>query len=563
MKDQVDHLRSQGIRAAAIYSGMRHDEIVQTLDNCVYGGVKLLYVSPERLSSDLFRIKISHSKVSFITVDEAHCISQWGYDFRPSYLEIASIRRIVPEAPILALTATATPQVIDDIQDQLLFQQKNVFRMSFARENLSYVVRHADDKNSELIHILSHTTGPAIVYARSRKRTKDVAELLTANGLNATFYHAGLEPALKEQRQDEWQNDQTRIMVATNAFGMGIDKADVSIVVHIDPPSSIEAYFQEAGRAGRNGNRAYAVLLHNASDEGRLMKRITDTFPEKDYIRQVYEHLAYFFQIGAGSGNGATFEFPIDRFCSAFRHFPIQVDAALRILQRAGYLTYDPDPDTKARVRFLLDREDLYQLNEGSQEETDVITALLRCYGGLFADYVYVDESYIAQQAGLDRTRVYALLKNLSKRRIIDFVPRRNIPLITYVRDRIEGKDVVLTRSVYEDRKEQFEARIRSVIRYCKNDEVCRSRQLLRYFGETRTRDCNHCDVCLSHDGKVAEDLLAPARQRIMELLSDGCKHHIRELRSILLEEDIVTQALDYLLDEEYARMEGSYMIKI
>lgn len=563
MKDQVDHLRSKGIRAAAIYSGMRRDEIVATLDNCVYGGVKLLYVSPERLSSDLFRIKVTHFKVSFITVDEAHCISQWGYDFRPSYLEVAQIRRIVPDAPVLALTATATPQVIDDIQDQLLFHQKNVFRMSFARENLSYIVRHADDKNAELIHILKHTSGPAIVYARSRKRTKDMAELLTASGLSATFYHAGLDPATKEQRQDEWQHDRTRIMVATNAFGMGIDKADVELVVHIDPPSSLEAYFQEAGRAGRNGNRAYAVLLHNGSDEGRLMKRIVDTFPEKEYVRQVYNHLAYFYQIGVNSGNNATFEFPIDRFCSAFRHFPTQVDAALRILQRAGYLSYDPDPDTKARIRFLLDRDDLYRLREGSADETNLITALLRCYGGLFADYVYVDESYVAQEAGLDKTHAYSLLQQLSKRRIIDFIPRRSIPMLTYTRDRVDGEDVVLSPEVYENRKTEFEKRIRSVIRYCKNDEVCRSRQLLRYFGETKTHDCNHCDVCIAHSGHVSEDHLAPARQRIQELLSDGKQHHVHELRSILLEEDIVTQALDYLLDEEYVRMEGSYMIKV
>ena len=479
MKDQVEHLRHKGIAAAAIYSGMSRDAIVTTLENCIFGGVKLLYISPERISSDIFQIKLKHMKVSFITVDEAHCISQWGYDFRPSYLQIAVIRKLIPNVPILALTATATPDVIDDIQERLGFTEKNVFRMSFERKNLAYVVRQAEDKEAEMVHILQSIPKTAIVYCRSRKRTKEIAQLLMQYGISATWYHAGLEPAVKDQRQSEWQHDKVRVIVATNAFGMGIDKADVRVVIHMDCPSSLEAYFQEAGRAGRDGQKAYAVLLYNGHDNRTLQKRIEDTFPPKEYVQQVYEHLAYFYQIGVNSGEGCTFEFPIDKFCATFKHFPIRANAALILLQRAGYIDYEPNPDNNARVRFLLRRDDLYRLDSLSEKENDVVISLLRNYGGLFTDYGYVDESYIAQEAGLDRNQTYMVLINLSKKRIIDFIPRKSIPLISYKRDRVDGSDVILDKSVYEERKEQFQKSINSVINYAQNDSVCRSRQLL------------------------------------------------------------------------------------
>ena len=378
MKVQVEHLRHKGITAAAIYSGMSRDAIVTTLENCIFGGVKLLYISPERISSDLFQIKLKHMKVSFITVDEAHCISQWGYDFRPSYLQIAVIRKLVPNVPILALTATATPDVIDDIQERLGFTEKNVFRMSFERKNLVYVVRQAEDKEAEMVHILQSIPKTAIVYCRSRKRTKEIAQLLMQYGISATWYHAGLEPAVKDQRQSEWQHDKVRVIVATNAFGMGIDKADVRVVVHMDCPSSLEAYFQEAGRAGRDGQKAYAVLLYNGHDNRTLQKRVEDTFPPKEYVQQVYEHLAYFYQIGVNSGEGCTFEFPIDKFCATFKHFPIRANAALILLQRAGYIDYEPNPDNNARVRFLLRRDDLYRLDSLSEKENDVVISLGR-----------------------------------------------------------------------------------------------------------------------------------------------------------------------------------------
>ena len=526
MKDQVQHLREHGILADAIYADKSRSEILQTLDNAIFGGVKILYVSPERLASDMFQTKLRHIHVSFITVDEAHCISQWGYDFRPSYLQIASIREMKPGIPILALTATATPEVVDDIQERLHFKEKNVFKMSFERKNLAYVVREAEDKQGEMIHILQSVGGSAIVYARSRKRTKEMAQLLSQQGITATFYHAGLDPDVKDQRQKAWQKDEVRVMCATNAFGMGIDKPDVRVVIHIDCPDSLEAYFQEAGRAGRDGQKSYAVLLYNKHDELKLCKRVDDTFPSKELIQDIYEHLAYFYQIGVGSGQGKTFEFDIEKFCVTYKYFPTKVDAALRILERSGYLHYEDNPDGKARVMFLLGRNDLYQLDQLAPSQNAVVTALLRSYGSLFVDLTYIDETMIARQAELTIQQVYFALKSLAARHIIQFIPRRKIPFISYTRDRVDGDKVVIPKEVWESRREQYEKRIKSMIRYAKNDEVCRSRQLLAYFGEENDRDCKQCDVCLADQTEEREKEL---RRKVAEnqiIIED---HHIIE----------------------------------
>ena len=558
MKDQVDHLRRRGIRAAAIYSGLTREEIVITLENCIFGDIRILYVSPERLASDLFQTKLRHMRVSFITVDEAHCISQWGYDFRPSYLQIAQIRKLVPNTPVLALTATATPAVVQDIQQKLSQKDTNfnVFRMSFERKNLAYVVRHAPDKREQLIHILESVKGSAIVYARSRRRTKEYAELLTEAGISATFYHAGLDSAVKDERQRGWQQDKIRVMVATNAFGMGIDKPDVRLVIHIDCPDSIEAYFQEAGRAGRDGRKAYAVLLYNDADQRKLEKRIADTFPEKDYIRKVYEHLAYFYQVGVGSGYNHIFEFNIDQFCHTFRHFPIQADAALKILDRAGYIEYTEEQDNQARVMFTIGRDDLYRLENTSPNEEKVITAMLRNYGGLFTDYNFIDESFIAQQTQLEPQQVYMTLKGLSQRHILHFIPQKKTPYIRYTQRREDMEHVQIPPSVYEERKAQFEERIHAMINYAKDDAVCRSRQLLRYFGEESDHDCRQCDVCLSHrsEGLVSEPRMNEAMERILALLDDGQPHPLIELRDLQLPVDELDAALTYLLKEEYIR---------
>ena len=567
MKDQVDNLRRRGIRAAAIYSGLTREEIIITLENCIFGDIRILYVSPERLASDLFQTKLRHMRVSFITVDEAHCISQWGYDFRPSYLQIAQIRKLVPHAPVLALTATATPAVVQDIQQKLSQKDTNfnVFRMSFERKNLAYVVRHAPDKREQLIHILESVKGSAIVYARSRRRTKEYAELLTEAGISATFYHAGLDSAVKDERQRGWQQDKVRVMVATNAFGMGIDKPDVRLVIHIDCPDSIEAYFQEAGRAGRDGRKAYAVLLYNDADQRKLEKRIADTFPEKDYIRQVYEHLAYFYQVAVGSGYNHLFEFNIDQFCHTFRHFPIQADAALKILDRAGYIEYTEEQDNQARVMFTIGRDDLYRLENTSPNEEKVITSMLRNYGGLFTDYHFIDESFIAQQTQLEPQQVYLTLKGLSQRHILHFIPQKKTPYIRYTQRREDMEHIQLPPSVYEERKAQFEERIHAMINYAKDDAVCRSRQLLRYFGEESDHDCRQCDVCLSHrsEGLVSEPRLNEAMERILALLDDGQPHPLTELRDLQLPVDELDAALTYLMKEEYIRQSDGLLSRL
>ena len=563
MKDQVHHLRQTGIRAAAIYSGMQHDDILRVLENCILGSTKLLYVSPERLSSQLFQTKLRHMRVSFITVDEAHCISQWGYDFRPSYLEIAAIRHLLPDVPVLALTATATPQVVDDIQERLEFRQKNVFRMSFERKNLAYLVRNTPDKHYELIHILEQQPGAAIVYVRSRRHAREIAEQLGEAGLSATFYHAGLDYADKDSRQRDWQHDRVRIMVATNAFGMGIDKPDVRVVVHYDCPDSLEAYFQEAGRAGRDGQPAQAILLYNNSDNGKLTKRIDDNFPPRDYIREVYEHLAYYYQIAVGDGYGVSREFNIEEFCQHFRHFPIRVHSALQILQRAGYIDYDEEADHQARVRFLVSRDDLYRLHQVSPDEERVIVSLLRNYGGLFADYGYIDEGIVARQAGLTQPQTYDILKSLSQRHLISFIPRKQVPYIRYLQRREDQASIRLSREVYEDRQEQYRQRIQSMLHYAQSTDTCRSRLLLRYFGETTSHDCHQCDVCLAGEGRlVTQEGQRDACQQILSLLADGQRHHTTEILRLHLPTEEVNAALESLLREEQILQEDSYLTK-
>lgn len=552
MKDQVDNLKTRGIRAAAIYSGMMHADIVSTLENAIFGGVKILYVSPERLSSELFKKKLSHMKVSFITVDEAHCISQWGYDFRPSYLKISEIRKIHTGVPVLALTATATPKVVDDIQDRLGFKEKNVFRMSFERKNLAYVVTKTSDKEREALRLLKEVDGSAIVYVRSRKRTKEIAQTLCRAGLKATFYNAGLEDAVREARQKEWQEDKARVMVATNAFGMGIDKADVRLVVHVDCPDSIEAYFQEAGRAGRDGKPARAVLLYDGNDKAKLKRRISETFPDKDDIREVYEHLAYFYQIAMGSGAGCRFEFNMDKFCMYFHHFPIPVNSALKILSRAGYIEYEGERENMAQLTMLLRRDDLYRLDSLDERENAVVTTLLRNYGGLFSDYCYIDESLIAMQTGISRDDIYGILKDLSRRRILHFIPRKKIPHIRYTQRREEADKLMFDKEVYDNRKQEYAQRINSIINYAENNDICRSRQLLYYFGEKKSVDCGQCDVCVSHNPvPLSRDTSDFVKKAVLRLLGDGCRHSISELSAIQVEPRILKEVVEYMVSEE------------
>ncbi len=520
MKDQVENLKRRGIKALAIYAGMDRQRIITTLENCIFGNYKFLYISPERLGTDIFREKLKRIKVGMIAVDESHCISQWGYDFRPAYLKIAEIRNLLPGVPILALTATATPEVVKDIQQKLLFRKENVFSMSFERQNLAYVVRHTSDKQHELLRILRRVDGSAIVYVRNRRRTKEIAELLTGEGITADFYHAGLDDAAKDLRQHRWKTGESRVMVATNAFGMGIDKPDVRIVMHIDLPDSIEAYFQEAGRAGRDGKKAYAVILYSGSDKAVLARRIHDTFPEKDYIKNVYEHLQYYYEMAMGDGLGCVREFDIEDFCRKFRHFPVPVDSALKILTQAGYLEYTDEQDNASRLMFTLQRDELYRLRDMGEEADRLIHVTLRSYTGLFTDYAFIDEDALAIRAGLTRRRVYELLTFLSKAHIVRYIPRKKTPYIIYTRERQETSDIIIPRQAYEDRKERYEKRIAAMMEYAGNSTACRSRMLLSYFGEHNVHDCGHCDTCLAlRHGKAGTTPDNDMENRIMALL--------------------------------------------
>ena len=557
MKDQVANLKKRHIKAAAIYSGLSREQIINTLENCIFGAVKILYVSPERLSSNLFLTKLRHINVSFITVDEAHCITQWGYDFRPSYLKIADIRDMLPGKPILALTATATPDVVDDIQDKLHFMAKNVFSMSFERTNLAYIVRSAENKSEEIIHILNKIDGCAIIYVRNRKETKELAEFLCQNNISATYYHAGLADSIRDERQRDWQMDKTRVMVATNAFGMGIDKPDVRVVIHIEAPDCIESYFQEAGRAGRDGKMAYAILLINRGDILRLKKRAVADFPEKDYIRKVYEHIACFFQIAVGSGYGMSFKFNIQKFCRNFKHYPTQVEAALRILEQAGYIEYNNNDDAKSRVMFILQRDELYRLRNNSQIEDTVIETLLRKYNGLFVDYGMIDEEYIAHIIGCEETEVHECLKLLGRKQIISYIPPRDEPLIRYLQSREMTNRVSIPYYIYEERLEKSKERTEAMISYMTCESECRSVMLLNYFGEKKVKDCGMCDVCTSKNND--EDDTDYAIRRIMEYLSDGTARSYKELREFdhQIETSVLADALDYLLSEEKVTTDG------
>ena len=553
MKDQVRNLRDRGIKALAVYSGMTREEIVVALENCIFGDYKFLYISPERLDTDIFRAKLRNMKINMITVDESHCISQWGYDFRPAYLKISEIRELLPTVPVLALTATATPEVVKDIQTKLGFREDSrIFRMSFERKNLAYIVRNTESKQEELLHILNSVSGSAIVYTRNRKRTREVAELLVNNEITATFYHAGLNNDVKDQRQRSWLSGESRVMVATNAFGMGIDKPDVRLVIHVDLPDSPEAYFQEAGRAGRDGQKAYAVLLYAKSDKATLSKRITDTFPDKEYIRKVYEDVNYYFQMAMGDGLGCTFAFNLDEFCRNFKHFPVQADSALKILTRAGYLEYTDEQDNASRILFTIHRDELYKLRETDPETEKLINVILRSYTGLFTDYAYINEDSLAIRSGLTRQRIYEILLMLTRRHILHYIPRKKTPYIIYTRERQEAGRLAITRDIYEERKESYITRIKAMTEYATAEDKSRSRMLLRYFGEKNEHNCGLCDVCLSkhHSGmKLGE--FQEMENQIREQLETSPLSAATLLNRINGEREKAERVLSYLLSEE------------
>ena len=553
MKDQVQNLKKRGIKALAIYSGMSRQDIIITLENCIFGNYKFLYISPERLDTEIFRTKLRKMHISMITVDESHCISQWGYDFRPAYLKIAEIRELLPDVPVLALTATATPEVVKDIQARLHFRHKNVFRMSFERNHLAYIVRKTENKTAELLHILRSMPGSAIVYVRNRRRTKEITELLNNEHITADFYHAGLDDATKDIRQHRWQSGESRVMVATNAFGMGIDKPDVRIVIHMDLPDSIEAYFQEAGRAGRDGQKAYAVILYAKSDKTTLHKRIPDTFPEKEYIRDVYEHLQYYYQMAMGDGLDCVREFNIEDFCRKFKYFPVPVDSALRILTQAGYLEYTAEQDSTSRILFTIRRDELYRLREMGEDMDRLIQAVLRSYTGVFTDYTYINEDSLAIRTGLTRRQIYEMLVHLAKLRIVSYIPHKKTPYIIYTRERVEAQRIHISPEVYEHRKARYETRINAMLDYVTNDTVCRSRMLLDYFGERNEHNCGQCDTCISlrSKSKVSEQ---PDREalctKVCGILSRESLTPAGLLKQLPMDKELLTEILHRLSDE-------------
>ena len=561
MKDQVRNLRERGIKATAIYSGMTREEIVIALENCIFGNYKFLYVSPERLDTEIFQIKLRSMHVSLITVDESHCISQWGYDFRPAYLKIAEIRQLLPGVPVIALTATATPEVVSDIQQRLQFRQENVFRMSFERKNLAYVVRHTEDKESELLHILQHVDGSGIVYTRNRKKTKEISLFLNRNHITATFYHAGLNDETKDSRQKAWLKGEFRVMVATNAFGMGIDKPDVRVVIHADVPDSPEAYFQEAGRAGRDGMKAYAVLLFCARDKITLKQRVSDTFPEKSYIRKIYEDINFYYQMAMGDGRGCTFAFNIDEFCRNFKHFPVQTDSALKILTRAGYLEYTDEQDNASRIMFTITKEELYRIREQSEDTEKLLRILLRTYTGLFTDYAYISEDNLSTRSGLSKQQIYETLLSLSRQHILHYIPAKKTPYIIYTRERQETERIYLSKEVYEDRKESYVQRINAMIEYAESENRCRSRMLLRYFGEKNEHNCGQCDVCLQqHQSGLKSGEFESISQQLQALLKEN-PLSLQEIKDKMqVPENHLMKVVSYLVSEEIIRQENGYL---
>lgn len=560
MKDQVRNLREHGIKAAAIHTGMKREEIITVMENCIFGGYKFLYVSPERLSSQLFRTKLRHIKICLLTVDESHCISQWGYDFRPSYLTIADIRKELPDVPVLALTATATPQVTDDIQEKLGFREKNVIRMSFFRDNLSYVVRKTENKLLELKHILDSVPGTGIVYVRNRAETKEISDFLNKEGIPATFYHAGLEPTVKDERQRAWTEGIYRVVVATNAFGMGIDKPDVRTVVHMDIPSSIEAYFQEAGRAGRDGLRSYAVLLHSPGDKRTVSKRLTDSFPKEEFICDVYEKLSFYYEMAVGDGQGCTYPFSLGEFCQHFSLPVLPADSALRILTRMGYIEYVDEMDYSARLLFTAGRDDLYRLHQDKTTE-DVMNIILRLYSGIFTDYAYIDEQLICSRIGIDKKTLYMTLMNLQSQGVVRYVPERRTPIITWTKARVDTDMLNFDPEVYRLRKEEFKERIGAMMEYVTRETGCRSAMLLRYFGEHQDKPCMSCDLCQE---KVGNQLTRGEREVIMNAILDtfhSFPDNPQKVYSLPYDRTKTDAVLRYMVDEGHLLMKDGKIL--
>lgn len=565
MKDQVDNLRSRGVMAAAIYSGMTNQDIYTTLDNCIYGAYKFLYISPERLGTEIFQQKMKLMDIAMVAVDESHCISQWGYDFRPSYLHISDVRELIPNAPILALTATATPDVVDDIQRQLHFRTNIVFKKSFERKNLSYVVRKTDDKMGQMLKILQSVPGTSIVYVRSREKTKTIADWLKQQKISADHFHAGLSQETKDRKQEAWKSGACRVIVSTNAFGMGIDKPDVRTVIHLDVPDSLEAYFQEAGRAGRDEKRSYAILLYDKMDITNLKKRIAENYPSRDFIKSVYTKVACFFQIGEGEGENFMQGFDLGEFCRSY-HLPItQTYSALKILHQAEYLELTDELNLGSKVMFSVPRRKLYDYDFSSEPKLDeVLEFLLRNYPGLFSDLTKVDEADMAKHLGLTRDEMYHCLSRLSYYGVVDYIPGKKTPYIKFLRARVDESRLVISKEVYEERMARFAHRIERVIAYVTEETHCRSRMLLKYFGEENSRPCGSCDYCLKKNDKgVSNHIYDSIRESILQQLADAPMAMRTLLSKVEAEEKHVVEVIRHLIDQGEVEMDEADWIRL
>ena len=551
MKDQVDHLLERHIKAAYLYAGLTRAEVNRTYDKCLYGNCKFLYVSPERLQSQAFLERLRQMPVRLIVVDEAHCISQWGYDFRPSFLHIAQVRKLFHDVPVLALTATATPVVVEDIQRCLQFKAPNVFSMSFARSNVSYVVRQTEEKIAELIHILRSVPGTSIVYVRSRKRTKQISDELNRAGIHADYYHAGLYVEDKQDKQNKWTANECRVMVATNAFGMGIDKPDVRLVVHIDIPNSLEEYYQEAGRAGRDGKRSYAVMLVKHTDKRILRRHITEAFPDKDFIRNVYERVGNFLGVSLGEGYQQMFDFNFNLFCRTFDLPVLPTHNALKILTQAGYIDFIEEIETQSRVMIFARKEELYDLDTTTPGADQVLQAILRLYTGLFADYVFINEDVIALRTGLDQETIYKTLLELTRMHILHYVPRKRTPYIIYTTSREEPKYVFIPKTVYEELRDRMTARVEATINYAYSDTGCRELMLLGYFGEKKEDECGHCDLCIDRR-KQGDHVPEDVQQGILYMAGLRPRRLEEFLDTLSFRHEEVISMLSFLVDEGF-----------
>jgi len=558
MKDQVDNLQRRHIKAVALHSGLSRQERDRAREKLMNGGAKFLYVSPERLRNDSFIELLRLIKVNLIVVDEAHCISQWGYDFRPAYLNIRQLRKEKPGVAVLALTATATPEVAQDICRQLNMTNPRVFRMSFTRENISYVVRPSETKINEVFHILSRTTGTAIVYVRNRRRTAEIADYLHSTGIKATGYHAGLSQDLKEERQNKWKSGEIRVMVATNAFGMGIDKPDVRVVIHYDLPPSLEEYYQEAGRAGRDGKTSYAVLLTSRTDTALLRRRVTEAFPNRDIIRKIYERACNVLHISIGEGYDTLKEFDIEKFCRTFHYKPSQCRAALRLLHQAGYMEYIEEADRRSRVMMTCRREELYHLRGLTDLAEKTLTRMLRGYTGLFADYVQISEPAIAMSLNITERQVYEALLELGRAKVLSYIPRSRMPLMYLPTSREEPKYIIIGKNIYEDRKEIMRRRTEAMLDYAFNPRICRENRMLEYFGEKRKQRCGRCDVCREQNHRTRHSNGTNLTDTVLEYLRihpSGTDYRLLE-RDIRTDRKELGEVIGYLANERYVTIE-------